>query len=341
MKFQRYIFLLLLFASSCKKIEIREPIENPETPGSSAYFTYITNEGNFQSNNSSISKYDPVDSDLIKDHYKEVNQTSLGDICQSMTITAERIYVVVNNSGKIEVLNRSDFRKINTITGLTSPRYIIEYGTNLFVSDLFENAVSVVNKNTGALTKKIILNGWTEEMVLNDKELYVTNIRTSYVYIIDVDQQTLKDSIKVGFGSSAILKANGKIWVLCQGDQASTQQGGLYSIDPATKKVTSSLTLPAGVSKLVKNKSSDILYYLQNGVHSVNISSSNLSSELFFDGSGKNLYGLGADPFNGDIYFSDAHDFLQEGTIYHYTGSKELIRSFKAGFIPGNFYFFQ
>jgi hypothetical protein len=46
------------------------------------------------------------------------------------------------------------------------------------------------------------------------------------------------------------------------------------------------------------------------------------------------------DPFSGDVYTSDVHDFVSEGTIYHYNSEGVVIRSFKAGINPNDFYFF-
>ena len=45
------------------------------------------------------------------------------------------------------------------------------------------------------------------------------------------------------------------------------------------------------------------------------------------------------DASNGEIYVSDAIDYLQRGSIYRYSASGNLIDQFKAGIIPGGFCF--
>jgi len=41
-----------------------------------------------------------------------------------MTIQGNNAYIVVNNSGKIEVVSRNDLKSVAIINGLVSPRYI-------------------------------------------------------------------------------------------------------------------------------------------------------------------------------------------------------------------------
>jgi len=53
----------------------------------------------------------------------------------------------------------------------------------------------------------------------------------------------------------------------------------------------------------------------------------------------RNLYGLGVDPTTGNIYVSDAIDYVQKGKVYRYHPDGSLIDSFTAGVIPGGFYF--
>src|SRR5690348_2003273 len=86
---------------------------------------FIANEGNFQTANSSVSYYNPDTKSNIQDVYKQVNGRSPGDICQSMQLINSKLYIVVNNSGKIEVCDPVTMKNTSTINGLTSPRYIL------------------------------------------------------------------------------------------------------------------------------------------------------------------------------------------------------------------------
>jgi hypothetical protein len=52
-----------------------------------------------------------------------------------------------------------------------------------------------------------------------------------------------------------------------------------------------------------------------------------------------NVYGLNADPSNGDIYISDALDYQQASSIMRYSQSGTLIDHFYAGIITNGFIF--
>ncbi len=72
---------------------------------------YISNEGNFQSANATLTYFNPSNKTTIDDPFKQVNNQSLGDICQSMNLINGKLYIVVNNSGKIDVCNPYSLRK--------------------------------------------------------------------------------------------------------------------------------------------------------------------------------------------------------------------------------------
>ncbi len=54
---------------------------------------------------------------------------------------------------------------------------------------------------------------------------------------------------------------------------------------------------------------------------------------------GKQIYGLGIDPKNSEIYLGDAIDNIQPGNVYRYSADGKLIHSFQAGVSPGEFLF--
>jgi hypothetical protein len=104
-KFLIPVFFLLLFACGKEKPTDKPPIQ---LTGNGVF---ITNEGNFLYGNASVSYYQKSLDELRLDLFSDANQLPLGDVCQSLFILEDKIFVVVNNSGKVEVVNKKDFKK--------------------------------------------------------------------------------------------------------------------------------------------------------------------------------------------------------------------------------------
>ena len=152
MKVLSLLLISILFLFSCEKEKSNDPttLFKADSGG-----IYITNEGNFQSGNSSVTYYSPAKGLDYVDAYKGANNVALGDVCQSMNLINGKLYVVVNNSGKIEVCDPFSMRRIKTITGLTSPRYILPVSnTKAYVTDTYSNNISIINLNTDITVMK-------------------------------------------------------------------------------------------------------------------------------------------------------------------------------------------
>jgi DNA-binding beta-propeller fold protein YncE len=346
-RFTLIVIICSIFAFSCNKEDEKldtKPFSIPQdTSSQSTAAVFVVNEGNFQWGNASVSLYDVKNKLVEEDVFKKVNARPLGDVAQSLEYFNGKFYLTVNNSQKIEILNTNTFQATGVISSLHSPRYFKGItSSKAFVSNIWSNSISVIDLISNTIIKNIPCKGWTEEMLLFKEKCFVSNMFSEYIYVINTISEQLEDSIKVGYASSSLqLDKNGKLWVLCSGDQQKGFKGGIYKIDPDVKQVELALVFPnAGddPKKLRINNTRDTLYYLNKGVYKMSITDFQLPANAFISPQ-VNFYGLGIDPKSGEIYVSDAIDFVQRGTVYHYTPSGTLINSFKAGIIPGEFYF--
>lgn len=338
--------LVFFFFTACS-----DDVDDTTTPPVDIGFTngvFILNEGNFQSGDASIDFLHKADMTISESIFSTANNLPLGDVAQSMTIFDGNAYIVVNNSSKIEVVNAETFVSVATIEGLTSPRYILPVGEQkAYVSDLFSGSISIVNLMTNTVTGSIPLAGWSEEMLLSGGEVFVTSICSEYLYVIDVATDAVTDSVAIGYAANSLeLDKNGNLWVLASGDLIpcwGVESQGIFpqltQLDPFSKTIFQTWTFDNGApSDLSINGEGDQLYFIHQGIHTMNIDAANLPTAPLIDAENANLYSLEIDPQTENIYSSDA-SFDQKGAILQYQADGTLLNTFVGGIGTGQFYF--
>jgi hypothetical protein len=79
----------------------------------------------------------------------------------------------------------------------------------------------------------------------------------------------------------------------------------------------------------------ETLYYLENGVQKMNINAAILPAYPIIPESGHYFYKIGINPFNSDIFVTDAVDYQQKGYVMYYKNDGTLVATNTAGVIPG------
>jgi YVTN family beta-propeller protein len=339
----RYLFLIITCSLLLSCVKDKPPVNQPvNVQLSNSGKVYIVNEGKFNSGDAAVSLYDPGTGQVVENYFQSQNNTTLGDVAQSMNYFNLNYYIVVNNSNKVVICD-AQMKKKATISGLSSPRYILPVSNSkAYVSDLFSNFISVVSLNTNSLTGTIACAGWTEKMVMLYNKVYVTNMYRNYVYVINAANDTKIDSIFVGPNAgSIVVDKNDNIWVLSEGDQSKNINGSLSRYNTTSSQVDKVMIFSNGDSpfNLCLNKTKDTLYYLNNGVYRISINDNFLPGSAFIAKNGRNFYGLGINPNDYNIYVSDAIDYVSKSGIYIYSPSGAEKSNFKAGINANSFYF--
>lgn len=340
--FEKTVILsFLIFIGACKE----KPTENVNTTVPKGQGLFVVNEGTFGLGNAGLYylNLENEDKNSGLELFKANNNRPLGDVFQSMALINGKLWLVVNNSGKVEVLNPDNLKSEAIVKGLQSPRYALQVSPEkVYISDLYANAISIVNTQSMSKTGEIKCKGWTEEMILYEGKVWVTNHESNYLYVVDPASNTLSDSIKLAFGGSGLLSdKEGKIWVLCSGDAIKKQTGGLFSINPKTMKVEKQWLFSQpdfNPIKLRQNPSEDSLFFIYQGVFGFSKNSTSLPANAFIQqGSGSSFYGLTIHAGTGHFYVADAADFVSKGNIRIYSRAGFFIKSHKVGVVPGEF----
>jgi len=353
-----FIFVLSLISASCMKDnELWAPGDisiHESTKG-----LFIVNEGNFMYNNASLSYYDIETKEVYNDIFFHTNGLPLGDIATSMTINDSLGYIVVNNSGKINIININTFEYRGKITGLTSPRNIhLINDEKAYVSDLYSSSITIIDPLAQEIKGAIDISNnespffqhTTEEMISYGR--YVFSNCWSFdnkILVIDSNTDELVDSIEVLIQPrSMAIDRFGKIWVLTDGGFQGSPYGyeapGLIRIDPEFRMVEKIWRFDLGdyPGSLKLNGNRDTIYFINRHVYRHPVFSEE-DPEIFiestYQGFMGGFYGLGVDPERSDIYISDAIDYTQRGLVYRYNANGEAIDTFRVGIIPSSFCF--
>ncbi|GAA0891269.1 hypothetical protein GCM10009122_09480 [Fulvivirga kasyanovii] len=317
---------------------------------------FVINEGGFGNGDASLSYFDKATNTMINDVFFENVERPLGDQAQSMSIYNGNGYIVVQNSGKIEVINAENFGSLGTINkdaGIVSPRYFLGIDQNKgYVTDWGADGVTgtvkVVDLNALEVTKTIDVGQGPNEMVRLGNKVYVANNGgwgyDNKVVIIDVNTDQVVGSITVGDNPSALkVDRNNNIWVTGSGktvynadwsvDEANSTPAFLAKIvnDEVALKLDAA-SVYAGLGRLVMNNAADQLYFNYSGaVYTMSIDATELPASPFID---KSFYGLSVDPSTDNVIGTEAPNYSSAGTVYRYDNTGKLIDQYTAGIAP-------
>lgn len=339
----------LLLASSCKKDD-DGGTDDDNTP-SADYSTgvLVTNEGPFQNGTGTITHIDRATGVATNDLFKAVNGRSLGNIVQSVTKIGDKTYIVVNNAGKIEIVDSKTFQSVGVIEGLELPRYVVAANGKAYVSQTVSfsgnGKVGVIDLASNTISKTLDVGIQPEQMVVVGDFLVVINAGGNDISLINTKTDVIAElSVVVGDRPNSIV-TNGttKVWVLCGGtpDWAGTATAGsLVSFDITNIAGAESmefLSVDNHPSQLV-NDGANNLYYSYKGVlykHASGATQLDTTNAVLNRG----FYNIGFDKQTNVLYGADAADFSSNGFVYRYNSDFTKKDSLKVGIIPGNFLF--
>lgn len=336
------ILIVLLFLFGCKKEEKKEPVSQEAIETAQVV---ILNEGNFQWGQGTLSLYDPQSGEVKNEVFQTNNNNRpLGDVAQSMTMIGDTGYIIVNNSNKIEVIDLKTFQSIGEISTLNSPRNLLSITpTKAYVSDLYEDDIYIVNPQDFSIQGRIQSFGWTEEMVMVNGKVFVCQLDSSQLLVIDAATDQIIDKLPTAHSPQYVeVDKNGNVWVSCSGDQ-NAKKPALQQFNSANLQLMKSLTESSAnqfFGEIAMNSALDELFFInKSGVGKVEIEDTILSETAFIPANNRILYAMNVDPNTHEVYLADAIDYQQKGVIYRYSESGSLLTYFRVGIIPGAIYF--
>lgn len=350
----RLFCLAILLLAACKKDKPDSPVVPP--PDSNAgNNVYVVCEGSLGNGNAALTLYDPATGSAYEDVYKAANGQPLGDVFQSMTRIGDKLFLCVNNSDKITVIDRNTHMLAATIN-INKPRYILPISdTKAYVSTLFSNKIYIINPQTLQVTGDIDMPGQNpEQMIRYNSKVFVAawDSTINKLFVVDNNTDQLTNSIQLsGYApKEMVLDKEGIIWLL-SGNLQAAKPAYFTRIDPATEQVLDSYPFPAQADPLrpALNNTKDTIYYIEinytggsdnNGIYRMPIHASSLPAQPFVQAQQyQYYYAVAVDPSTSNIYVADPIGFTQKGIVHIYRSDGTHLGQFNTGVGPGHFYF--
>jgi YVTN family beta-propeller protein len=341
-----YPVLAAIVSSSCEKSD------NSKTLYSNGAF--IVNEGNFTGVNGTIGYYNFEKDTVENDIFYEVNNRSLGDVVQSMSVFNGKAYIVVSNSNKVEVADAETFVESGVIEGVSAPRYFISDGTNGYLTCWGDNSVKVIDLESNTVINSIPVASGPEKMCIVNTKLYVINTggwaTDSTLSVIDLTTHELERNIEIGYApSDLVVDTNENIWVLCFGKVVYGTEdpypileetpSELYRVNSSDYTAVRVKTLfeHEHPTQLEVSTNGDLYFgggYSFGGIYKFSAEDQTYSMII-----ADYAYGLNIDPETDEIYITLAGDYTTAGSIKRFTHEGALLGTYTCGIGPNSVVF--
>jgi hypothetical protein len=332
MKIPRFLpalFIMAILFMACEK-------EEKDSYGGFRTGIFILNEGTFMANNGSVSYFNPDSGTVINNLFENINGRTLGDVVQAMGIAGDKAYIVVNGSGKVEIVNLETFETVAEPMIISYPRFFLKVDKEkgYITSGNMQGYVYVADLTNDVVYDSIETGFGPESMVRLNNYVYVANSGgwsvDSTLDIIDVRSDMVTGTLVVGdVPSDMALDGDNNLWVYCKGyatyswdapyDLISETKARLVKINTVTNAIAwegevGTAGQYAGTPpKLAVSADGDYLYYLRpDGVYKTEIRNPSLAVGPVLEGS---YYGLDVNPETGDLYLFQS-SFTGNGSMF-------------------------
>lgn len=351
-KYFVFLLLLLLLPSGCKKEKKKE---NESASSHLANGMLVLNEGLMNMNNSSLSWVDFAAGTVNKEFFLQKTGRLLGDTGNDMKRYGGKIYVVVNVSSTIEVLDVHTGKPVKQVSMLQNginkqPRYIEFYKDKAFIS-CFDGYVDVLDTTSLEVVQRIKVGTNPDCIVMSGNKLFVSNsgglntpLMDSTVSVIDADAMTELTKVRVGMNPGSIKVLNGKVYVVTRGNY-STVPSRMKRVDIAS--LQQDQAYPFNASEVI-NFNNQLLIadysYVSSEVKIAlfNPATNSIENPDYMNLSGvTTFYGMIYRASTNELYVKDAQSYTNSGYIHVYSSGGAYKKKYNVGLNPNSILFYD
>ena len=337
---------------------------------------YLLNEGNMGSNKATIDYLDFCNGTYIRNIYGERNPNvikELGDVGNDIQVYGNRLYAVINCSHKVEVMDLRTCRRIGQID-IPNCRYIRFHQDKAYISSYVGpvsidpnaqlGAIFEVDTATLRITRQVTVGYQPEEFEIIGNYLYVANSGgyrapdyDSTLSVVDLTDFRQVKKIPVCVNPHRVRKdPYNRLWITSRGDHKDVQPQlvcfqplhptpyTLHHISPSEMVIFGDSMYFYGShwsDETMSNQTTYGAFNIQSQIPNNQYPITNIQS-CITDGTEKNIkipYGIQVNPYNGDIYITDAKNYVSSGQLHCYSREGKRKWSVRTGDIPAHMCF--
>jgi YVTN family beta-propeller protein len=326
------LYIAVFFTVSCDDMEDKL---KPANTGLSNEPTqlYVLSEGLFNMNNSTLARYDLTLQTLVPDFFLATNKRGLGDTANDMGMYGSKIYVVVNVSSQVEVLDAATGKSLKRIAmfdarGVASePRFVDFHNEKAYVCS-FDGSVAKIDTASLQIEATVQCGKNPDGICVTNNKLYVSNSGglnfpnyDNTVSVIDLVTFTEIKKITVGVNPGKLLAdSEGDVYVVSRGDYGANPTK-LQRINSFTDELVESFNDIQALNFSIRNDTAYIYsfdYITQTTQIKVfDCKTEKLISENFITDYTKltTPFGIDINPANGDVYITDSKSYTIWGDV--------------------------
>ena len=334
---------------------------------------FVLNEGNFQKNNSTLDFFRFSDGNYVSDAFGSMNPAvvqGIGDTGNDLALNEGKLWLVMNGSGYVHVLDAFDETLIASIA-VPDPRYIAfdksyayvsSYAGAIYGGDEVKGKVYRISLSTYKVDGEVEVGCQPEGVAVSGNKLYVAN-SGGYNYIHEntvsvIDLASFKVSSSVTTASNLHYMASdgqGAVYVSSYGEstwsqdadgnwiQSMSEPMGLYKISGASSSQVkdvhvSCMTMCSDGYIYAIGNAEELTGGYSNMLYKVSVKDGSVSSKAISGTDAAkvgNPYGICVAPGTGDIYIADA-DYTGPGKVWCFTKDFKEKWSAVAGMLPAH-----
>jgi hypothetical protein len=338
------IILVLLF--SCKKPTLNQD----EVPTTITNSFLVLNEGLFQHNNSTLTYFNWNTHQQHDNIFEAKNGWGMGDTGNDMGIYGEKLFIVMNNSHVVHVLNRHSGRLLEQIhlheNGIgASPRNLAFFQGKVYVS-AFNGYLYKIDTTSLHVENKIQLGTNPDQMCVVQNELWVSNsgglttVGDSTVSIVDLSSFTEIQKVVVGLNPGSLVYDDmGTVYAVSRGNYMGILSK-IVKLDASSKSVVMSENRAISSLRFWDGQLFAMGYHFETSSSSIHLINADDLSEQSANLIGhiplQTLYGFEKLTVFGQevLVLLDAKQYIHQGNVVVCDLNFNVLFEFKVGLNP-------